>query len=311
MFSPPLCLLLLLSHGSAFFLQRPVARPSYQPPGQRKALTLSADFFINNYRPNVIQDSYGPPIPNPVTPIDSYGPPMPNPRPPIDSYGPPVFPPPRPIIPLLPPPSLPVRPLPFNPLALLSSKLARLWAIKTGILGGIFSLNPFNRPRPPKPSYFPPEDSYEVQIDPPRPSYQPLLTTRRPLTSTTSSTSSTLFYNNINNIVQPGGRFPGEESFSPGALSCEGNISGGVRPTVRPQSLLDSYGAPITSGYEVGEHQVGGVIVVKDNNNNNYRDNYSNTVIGLKSPKLNDNTAGQTYFSYNNQRPKARLSVAH
>ena len=106
MFSPPLCLLLFLSHGSAFFLQRPVARPSYQPPGQRKALTLSADFFINNYRPNVIQDSYGPPIPNPVPPIDSYGPPIPSPRPPIDSYGPPVFPPPRPIIPILPPPSI-------------------------------------------------------------------------------------------------------------------------------------------------------------------------------------------------------------
>ena len=68
------------------------------------------------------------------------------------------------------------------------------------------------------------------------------------------------------------------------------------------------------------EHQVGGVIVVKDNNNYNNDNNYSNnnnynsnTVIGIKSPKLNDNTPGQTYFSYNQRPklPKARLSVRH
>ena len=59
------------------------------------------------------------------------------------------------------------------------------------------------------------------------------------------------------------------------------------------------------------EHQVGGVIVVKDNNNNNNYSN-SNTLIGIKSPKLNDNTPGQTYFSYNQRPklPKARLSLS-
>ena len=135
MLSPQLSLiLLLLSQATAFFLQRPVSRPSYEPPGQRKALTVTADFFIPNYRPGL------PGLPGVIQ--NNYGPPIPNPRPPPDSYGPPVFPPPRPVIPLL-PPSLPARPLTFNPLALLSSKLARLWAIKTGILGGIFSLNPF------------------------------------------------------------------------------------------------------------------------------------------------------------------------
>ena len=52
---------------------------------------------------------------------------------------------------------------------------------------------------------------------------------------------------------------------------------------------------------------MGGVIVVKDSNNNNYKSN----VIGIKSPKLNDNTPGQTYFSYNQRPklPKARLSL--
>ena len=197
MLSPPLPLFVFLSHASAFFLQRPVSRPSYEPPGQRKALTVSADFFIPNYRPGGgVQDSYGPPLPNP--------------RPPQDSYGPPVFPPLRPIIPIL-PPSLPAKPLTFNPLALLSSKLARLWAIKTGILGGIFSLNPFNRPRPSKPSYRPPEDNYEDQIDPPRPSYQPFRTTQRPPTTTATTT---LFYNNVNNILHPDGRFPGKSRHS-------------------------------------------------------------------------------------------------
>ena len=84
---------------------------------------------------------------------------------------------------------------------------------------------------------------------------------------------------------------------------------------MRPPSLIDSYGAPITSGYDVTEHQVGGVIVVKDNNNNNFNNNNynSNTVIGIKSPKLNDNTPGQTYFSYNERPklPKARPCVPH
>ena len=81
---------------------------------------------------------------------------------------------------------------------------------------------------------------------------------------------------------------------------------------MRPPSLIDSYGAPITSGYDVTEHQVGGVIVVKDNNNNfinNNNNNYnSNTVIGIKSPKFTDNTPSQTYFSYNQRPtlPKAR-----
>ena len=216
MLSPLPLLLLLLSQTSAFFLSRPVARPSYQAPGQRKALSLSADFFIHNYRPSVIQDSYGPP------PVDNYGPPVPSPRPPLDSYGPPVFPPARPIIPLL-PPSLPVRPPTFNPLALLSSKLARLWAIKTGILGGIFSLNPFSRPRPAKPSYLPPEENYEDQIDPPRPSYQPFRTTRRQPTVTTATSTTSLFYNNVNNIVQPGGRFPGRISPLTTHHSCSRN----------------------------------------------------------------------------------------
>ena len=224
----PSLLLLLASQTTGFFL-RPEGRPvSYQPPGQRKGpLSLTSHLTLSNYRPSVspswtpLTDTYGPPnILKP--PSDSYGPPKPQPPPrpfplppPSDSYGPPrpvpfippLIIPPRPVIPVI--PSIP-KPN-FNLLRLFSSKLARIWALKSGILRGIISFNPFIRPslpsgspRPPRPSYKPPGE-YEVQIDPPKPSYR--VTTKRPVTSTT-----TLYYNNVNSIVQPGqeNRFPGE-----------------------------------------------------------------------------------------------------
>ena len=145
--TPSLTLNLLLATLSQGFFLKPPSRPqyktSYQPPGQRKApLSLTAHLLITNYRPSSspgwtpLTDSYGPPVrPNqpPPPPSDSYGPPRPGPvvLPPIVPF--------RPVIPIVPP-----KPKPnFNLLGVLSDKLARIWAIKTGLLQGIIRFNPF------------------------------------------------------------------------------------------------------------------------------------------------------------------------
>ena len=148
-------------------------------------LTLSLSFcrLSLNYRPSVTgwspfrrpSSSYGVPIAPPITS-----------RPPRPSYDPPSILPSKPSI-------IGLRPVNFNllsPLSLLSTKLARILAIKRGILGGVLGLFPFRKPgQRPKPSYKPPPIVPQT-TNRPRPDYGPpppspvVITTPRPVVTT-------------------------------------------------------------------------------------------------------------------------------